>query len=127
MNKIIFGDGTAFDAAENPVETEPPIFSKKMRLNGEARDVIRVTVAATHAEATEKFVPGAVWAIRQFNVSPEGVELETFTDFDKSNYCVAGDIVDHRDGRVTVYMGKPTESELLRDTVDELILAALEV
>lgn len=121
QNKIIFSDGTIFQTCEAPYEPEVPIFSRRSQLSGELRDTLRITVMSTYAEVADKFVPGAQWAIRQF----EGNEADTYTDFDKSDYTVCGDIVDHRDGRVTVYMGKPTESELLRDTVDTLILLAL--
>lgn len=33
--------------------------------------------------------------------------------FDNSEYSIAGDIVDHRNGQITVKMGKPTADELL--------------
>ena len=39
---------------------------------------------------------------------------------DLSDYCVAGDVVDTRDGNVTVYMGRKTEVEKLREQVDVL-------
>ena len=39
---------------------------------------------------------------------------------DCSEYNIAGEIVDHRDGHVTVYMSKPTETEVLRKRVTEL-------
>ena len=37
-----------------------------------------------------------------------------------SDYCVAGDVVDTRDGNVTVYMGRKTEVEKLREQVEVL-------
>ena len=46
-----------------------------------------------------------------------GEELETYTDFDWSEYSVAKDIVDHRDGRVTVYMAKPNEQEQVAEAL----------
>ena len=33
--------------------------------------------------------------------------------YDNSEYCLAGDITDHRNGKVTVKMGKPTAEEQL--------------
>ena len=33
--------------------------------------------------------------------------------YDNSEYSIAGDVVDHRNGTVTVKMGKPTAEELL--------------
>jgi hypothetical protein len=44
--------------------------------------------------------------------NPKVKEHETQeTEFDNSDYCLAGDITDHRDGRITVKMGKLTELE----------------
>ena len=39
-----------------------------------------------------------------------GTEMQE-TEFDNSDYCIAGDITDHRDGRITVKMGALTEVE----------------
>lgn len=50
------------------------------------------------ATAAALFVDDAIW----------GVAEEDLSDF-----CMAGSIVDNRDGTVTVKMGKPTEAELL--------------
>lgn len=33
--------------------------------------------------------------------------------YDNSDYCIAGDIIDHRNGTITAKMGKPTAEELL--------------
>ena len=33
--------------------------------------------------------------------------------YDNSDYSIAGPIIDHRDGHVTIKMGKPTAAELL--------------
>ena len=54
-------------------------------------------------------------------------KLETV--YDKSEYCIIGDIVDHGDGTFTVFVGKKTEHELeveaLYAAVDELLLEVL--
>lgn len=122
LNKIVFSDGATYSSVAAPYELDAPIFSRVLWLAGERRDTLRITVAAAYADIAAAFVPGAVWAIRQYDITPEGVELETYTDYDKSDYTVCGDIVDHRDGRVTVYMGKPTETELLREALNESML-----
>ena len=113
MNKIIFEDGTIFTSAAYPIETEPPIITKKILIDGINRDYLRITVEATYTEVFEKFINNAKYSIRQFDIDTDGKELETYTDYDWSEYSIAGDIVDHRDGRVTVYMRKPTQIELL--------------
>ncbi len=126
-SKIVFSNGTVFDTADYPVETEPPIFSRRFHVGGEQRDTVRVTVTAAYSDVLESFLSGATWAIRQFEINPDtGAPTEEYTDYDKSEYCVAGDIVNHRDGRITVYMGKKTEAEQLRDALDALIIDALE-
>ena len=33
-------------------------------------------------------------------------------EYDNSDYCILGDITVHRDGTITVKMGKPTAEEL---------------
>lgn len=60
------------------------------------------------AAAAELFVDDVVWSVA--HPAPEGADpiMEDMSDF-----CVAGSIVDNRDGTVTVKMGKPTDSELL--------------
>ncbi len=102
MGKVIFGDGTVLETAAYPVETEPCIFVKRRTVCGKNREVLRLTVKASQEQAAACFRDGTSYAVE----NGDGVL------YDKSDYCVAGDIVDHRDGRVTVYMGKKTEEEL---------------
>ena len=117
MNKIVFSDGKTFDTAAYPVELEPPIIAKKIAENGANQDYLRITLSATYADVLEYFVDNATYAIRQFDIGESGEELETYTDFDWSEYSVAKDIVDHRDGRVTVYMAKPNEQEQVAEAL----------
>lgn len=66
-----------------------------------------ITLTMTYAEAAELFTDGLEWSI------VDGEE-----EFDNSDYSIAGDIIDHRDGTVTVKMGKPTaleEAQLIND------------
>lgn len=122
MNQIVFKDGKTFTSVEYPIETEPCIFSKKILTDGINRDFLRITVLASYADVNQYFVDNTEYSIRQFDLDNEGKELETYTDYDWSEYSVAGDIVDHRDGKVTVYMSKPVVYEtavdnLITDTV----------
>lgn len=117
MNKIVFSDGKMFDTAAYPVELEPPIIAKKIAENGANQDYLRITLSATYADVLAYFVDNATYAIRQFDIGKSGEELETYTDFDWSEYSVAKDIVDHRDGRVTVYMAKPNEQEQVAEAL----------
>lgn len=122
MNQIVFKDGKTFTSVEYPIETEPCIFSKKILADGINRDFLRITVLASYADVNRYFVDNTEYSIRQFDLDNEGKELETYTDYDWSEYSVAGDIVDHRDGKITVYMSKPIVYEtavdnLITDTV----------
>ena len=56
------------------------------------------------------------WRIKIFPLNFNNILLKlgsTINEYDNSDYCVAGDIVDHRDGTISVKMGKPTAEELL--------------
>ena len=89
-----------------------------------------ITLDMDYATASALFVDGAAWSIiTEQDVpvyetnengepvldelgNPEVREYQTQeTEFDNSDYCLAGDITDHRDGRITVKMGKLTEIE----------------
>lgn len=111
MNQIVFSDGKIFDTAEYPVDLEPPILAKKISEDGVNREYLRITVSATYADVLTYFVDNATYSIRQFDIDDNGNELETYQDFDWSEYSVARDVIDHRDGRITVYMTKPNEQE----------------
>lgn len=77
-----------------------------------------ITLEMTYAEAVKLFVNGLVWSIVQREEVPtydeEGNENGTEThdtEYDNSEYSLSGDITDHRDGTITVKMGKLTELE----------------
>ena len=112
MNKIIFADGKVFQSVPYPFEIEPSIFDKKARVNEEYREVLRITVESNYEDMNAYFVDYNPFVIREHDLNPEtNEELETYTDYDKSDYCLAGEIIDHRNGHFTVYMAKLTEHE----------------
>lgn len=67
----------------------------------DGRESKSITLEMEHATADELFVDDAEWSI-----------LDGETEYDNSDYSVAGDIIDHRDGTLTIKMGKPTDLEL---------------
>lgn len=89
-----------------------------------------VTLEMDYATASALFVDGIAWSIVQEQKVPvyetdengktvldalgnpeiSGFETQT-AEFDNSEYCLAGDITDHRDGTITVKMGALTEVE----------------
>lgn len=77
-----------------------------------------ITLEMTHAQASALFTDGEAWSIVQeqdvptYDENGEQIGMEKQTEeYDNSEYCLAGDITDHRDGRITVKMGALTEVE----------------
>ena len=96
------------------------------------RDTKHITVEMTHAEANALFVDGAAWSmvnrveVPVYKTGESGMPVmgadgrfvqtgteirETETDF--SDYDLAGELIDHRNGKITAKMGKHTAEELL--------------
>lgn len=89
-----------------------------------------ITLTMDYATASALFVDGVTWSIVQEQAVPVyetnengevvldehaqpipiGTEKQV-EEYDNSEYCLAGDITDHRDGRITVKMGALTEVE----------------
>lgn len=73
----------------------------------------------TYTEASELFVNNTPWSIiyqQEPYFDPETKETVTPDpiEYDNSEYSVAGAITDHRDGTISIKMGKPTEVESLQ-------------
>ena len=102
----------------------PATFAGKM-IDGEwdRRESKIITLEMEHATADALFVDGLAWSIvMEYPVEVQSVDeagnviTETITEtkeYDNSEFCVAGPITDHRDGTLTVKMGKYTTEELL--------------
>ena len=92
-----------------------------------ASKTIRLTM--TYQEALSTFVDGLAWSIVQQGVpytDPDTQEEVTPApvEFDNSAYSLAGSITDHRDGTVSVKMGKPTQAELEAGKAAETVTLA---
>jgi hypothetical protein len=76
-----------------------------------------ITIEMSYEEALVTFVNDVSWSIVHQPEPYVDKQGETITpdpeEYDNSEYCVAGSITDHRNGTVTVKMGKPTEIEIL--------------
>lgn len=59
--------------------------------------------------------------------SPTGQTEEVVTEEDMSAYSLAGEIVDYRDGTVSIKMGKKTELEIAKAARDEAESALAEL
>lgn len=85
-----------------------------------------INLAMDYATAMATFVDDVPWAILYQGpdyYDPEAQQMVTppVEEYDNSDYCILGDITVHRDGTVTVKMGKPTGEELyniLREAVE---------
>lgn len=71
----------------------------------DGRDSKEIKMEMSHDTADLLFVDDIEWSI----IQQDGEETQ---EFDNSDYCLAGDITDHRDGTITVKMGKYTDLEL---------------
>lgn len=93
------------------------------------RDTKNVTLTMSHAEVAALLPDNTPWSIVQRDMvdvldeqgQPTGKTEERVKEYDNSEYSLAGDITDHRDGTVSIKMGKPTESELSEATVTALV------
>lgn len=83
-----------------------------------------ITVEMTYADAMNIFVDDIKWSIVEIITHEDHVfndEDGTITivpreerlEYDNAEYSIAGDVTDHRNGTITVKMGKPTAEELL--------------
>ncbi len=83
------------------------------------RDTKIVTLTMTAAEVATLLPDNTPWSIVQRDTvdvldeqgQPTGETKEVVNEYDNSEYSIAGDITDHRDGTVSIKMGKPTETE----------------
>ena len=113
---ITNADGTerSFDC---PVQPAAPI-SNLTR----GREWKSIAVIGTADEVKAAFVDGITYRQQWESaiIAEDGTQTTETQTRDLSDYCVAGDVVDTRDGNVTVYMGRKTEVEKLREQVDVL-------
>lgn len=85
----------------------------------DGRNTKTVTLTMTHAEVAALLPDNTPWSIVQREMvdvldeqgEPTGETKEIVNEYDNSEYSLAGDITDHRDGTVSIKMGKPTEAE----------------
>lgn len=83
---------------------------------GGGRHWADITVYGTVEEIKNAFADNVSY-YRSWDTESDG-GISTMQE-DLSAYSVAGDVVDHRDGTITVFMGKPTELELTNAELEE--------
>ena len=113
---ITNADGTerTFDC---PVQPVAPIANLTR-----GREWKAISVVGTADEVKAAFVDGITYRQQWESaiIAEDGTQTTETQTRDLSDYCVAGDVVDTRDGNVTVYMGRKTEVEKLREQVEVL-------
>ena len=90
------------------------------------RESKSITLTMDYETAAATFCDDVPWSILyqpSDYYDPEKQQMVTppVEEYDNSDYCILGDITVHRDGTVTVKMGKPTGEELyniLREAVE---------
>lgn len=100
----------------------------------DGRESKSIRAEMTYNDAIAHFVDGATWNIIQ---EVEEAQIEYIDEdekevvknvireevYDNSEFNMAGEIIDHRDGTVTVKMGKPSDLEVAMATIDEILIA----
>ena len=99
---IVFGSGITF--------TCPEQVSAQVSTVEKDREWKKIDVIGTADDVKSAFVNDAAYSQEWESETETGTETLAK---DLSEYSIAGDIVDHRDGTITVYMGKPTDTETL--------------
>lgn len=93
------------------------------------RDTKTITLTMPYAQAAALLPDNTPWSIVQRDTRDvldengmlTGQTEEVVNEYDNSAYSLSGAITDHRDGTVSIKMGKPTESELSEATVTALV------
>ena len=113
----------------NGQEYPAKFISKYQDLNWDKRETQTVRLTMPYAQAATLLPDNTPWSIVMRDTvdvldeqdQPTGETKEVVTEEDMSAYSLAGDITDHRDGTVSVKMGKPTEAEASAATVTALV------
>lgn len=123
MSIYIKVNNTEYPAAVNGVNNDR---------TWDGRDTKTITLTTTAAEAAALLPDNTPWSIVQRDMvdvlneqgKPTGETKEVVNEYNNSEYSIAGDITDHRNGTVSIKMGKPTEAETLRAQLEDAEHAA---
>ena len=113
LYKIKFFDNSFLECIAQPL-------SVKRMFRGQDRDCILIKFNNVSYEVlNEIFIDGLNFSIMAYeeisNVSGLPSREYEYVEYPKTDYIVAGDIIDHRDGTFTALMGKKTALELLEE------------
>jgi hypothetical protein len=87
-------------------ETQYPatIYGKLSDADWDGRETKSITLTMDYASASQLFVNGVNWSIVEESSNDT-------KEYDNSAFNLAGDLTDHRDGTITVKMGRLTPLE----------------
>ena len=94
--------------------TEYPAIAFYGRMKDEEwddRETVTIHLPMTYAQAMELFVDGCAWSIIDEFIDGETNQVTQRVEFDHSAFYVPGDVTDHRDGTLSIKMGKETDLE----------------
>lgn len=94
----------------------------------DGRDTKTIYLTMSHDAVAALLPDNTPWSIVQRDTVPKydsdsqptGETEEVVNEWDNSAYSLSGAITDHRDGTVSIKMGKPTETESAKATVTAL-------
>ena len=103
----------------NNIEHLATVTGDRADRSWDGRDTKTIMLTMTHAEAAALLPDNTPWSIVQREMvdvldeqgNPTGETKEVVNEYDNSEYSLAGDITDHRNGTVSIKMGKTTETE----------------
>ena len=92
---------------------------------GAKRNSIEITMTSDYETIVNTFTDGITYSLIE-TTENEDETIQTH-EYDKSSYCLAGDVVDHRDGTISIYMGMKTELELEKENTESAIQNAIDI
>lgn len=103
----------------NGQEIPATVINRYQDADWDGRSSQTIYLAKTYEEIKKLLSSNTTWSIVQRETQdvldeqgqPTGETKEVVNEYDNSEYSLAGDITDHRDGTVSIKMGKPTEAE----------------
>lgn len=113
----------------NNTEYPATVNGNRTDRNWNGRDTKTIYLTMSHDAVAALLPDNTPWSIVQREMvdvldeqgQPTGETKEVVNEYDNSEYSLSGAITDHRDGTVSIKMGKPTESELSEATVTALV------
>lgn len=127
---------------DTQIQEEGEIYERSYMTRGVKRNCIEITIGkqdnVTYDTLVNTFSDGAsiIRRLKEKRIEKQlvseateteeavyqEVEVEYDQDYPLTDFVVAGDIIDKRDGTFVVYMGKKNEAEILEEQNAELML-----